>query len=93
MARKISKGSASPVRKMHRIRFVGPKNNVSMGMLAERLIELNLIEEAYVDVSENDFVAKVWFVAGRMPKYPSSYIAKYLSKDFGKVTSDYQYKR
>ncbi len=88
-----TKPSASNGGRHHEVRFRSPKAGVSMGELAKRLIELKLIDEAYVDSCEGGFVAKVRFAPGAKPKYPSSYIAKYVSKDFGKVMSNYQYKK
>ncbi len=71
--------------KLHRILFVGPKPGVRMEELAERLIELRLVQAIVLDEHEQGYLAKVWFFANSPPKNPAVYLSSQLSRDFGEV--------
>ena len=71
--------------KLHKLFFVGPKPNAIIDNLAERLIELRLVQEVFLEDHNSGYVAKIRFFAGSQPKRPESYIASLISKDYGKV--------
>ncbi len=68
-----------------RVLFRNPKASVSMEELAQRIIELNLVDEVLVGRFGDGFVAKIRFARGRMPERPETYVSKYISGDFGRV--------
>ena len=79
------RASASKKGKLHRIFFVGPKKNAVMDELAERLIELNFVQEVFLEDYNSGYVAKIRFFIDREPERPETYISKLVSKDFGAV--------
>jgi hypothetical protein len=83
--KKTTRNSGSNRGKLHKLFFVGPKDNVGMENLADRLIELKLVQEIFLDEYSNGYIAKVRFLADNEPKMPDVYIARHISKDFGRV--------
>ena len=78
-------GNSGARGRTHRFLFVGPKPNVRMEELAERLVELRLVQEIVLDEHERGYMAKVRFFQDNQPKDPSVYLSRQLSKDFGRV--------
>lgn len=69
--------------KLHKLFFVGPKPIGKIDILADRLIELNMVQEVFLEDHNSGYAAKVRFY--NEPKRPEAYIASNVSKDFGKV--------
>ena len=88
MTLQSKKASVTLLRRHHKVLFRNPKASVSMAELAQRIIALNFVYEVLVGSCKEGFIAKVWFLPGKTPKYPSSYIAKYVSRDFGSIMKD-----
>lgn len=80
-----AKPSESKKGKLHRLFFVGPKDNVAIDNLADRLIELRFVQEVFLEDHNGGYMAKVRFFPDTEPKMPEKYIATNISKDFGKV--------
>ena len=80
-----NKASVSLRGRHHKVLFRNPKANASMKELAQRIIELNLVDEVLVDRCGDGFVAKIRFAQGRRPERPETYVSKYISRDFGRV--------
>ena len=74
--------------KLHKLFFVGPKPNGIIDKLAERLIELRLVQEVFLEDHNSGYVAKIRFFEDKEPKRPEAYIASNISKDFGIVVKD-----
>ncbi|MCL4379586.1 MAG: hypothetical protein M1160_01285 [Candidatus Marsarchaeota archaeon] len=84
-----SKKASVNLRGRHRkVLFRNPKTGMSMEELAQRIIELNLVDEVLVDRFGDGFVAKIRFARGRMPERPETYVSKYISRDFGSIVKD-----
>ena len=83
--RKALRVSRSGGGRMHTVYFQNPKKNVAMDELAERLIELKLVTEVILNEEKDGYIAKLRFIPNREPKDPSLYIARCVSRDFGKV--------
>lgn len=81
----MAKPGASGKGKCYKLHFRNPKSNVTMIELAQRIIELNLVDKVSVNPNEDGFVADVWIAENSKLRYPHSYVAKYVSKDFGKI--------
>ncbi len=71
--------------KLHKLFFVGPKPNGIIERLADRLIELRLVQEVFLEDHNSGYVAKIRFFVEEEPERPETYIARHLSKDFGTV--------
>ena len=69
----------------HRILFMGPKSDIGIGHLAEKLVNMGLFEDLSVENRKNGYVARVKFFPGREPKRLSEYIAKNVDRKFGEV--------
>ncbi len=69
----------------HRILFVGPAPDLGPGDLAEKLVNLRLFEDIYVENHTKGYVARVKFFPGCEPKRPDEFIAKNVGKEFGLV--------
>ena len=85
MVGKQAKPSVSKKGKLHKLIFVGPKENGIIDDLAERLIELKLVQEVFLEDHNSGYLAKVRFFAETDPDKPEVYIARHVSKDFGNV--------
>ena len=81
----MKQDSASKRGRLHRIFFVGPKPNVAMDELAERLIALNFIQEVLLEDHRGGYVAKIRFFVDLEPERPETYISRLISRDFGAV--------
>ncbi len=80
-----TKASGSKEDGFHTILFVDPKPNTGLGDLAERLVNLRLFEDIYVESHKKGYVARVKFFPGCEPKRPDEYISKNIGKEFGMV--------
>jgi len=85
MGKNTTRTSVSKKGKLHKFFFVGPKDNVAIDNLADRLIELRFVQEVFLEDHNSGYVAKVRFFPDSEPKMPEKYIASNVSKDFGKV--------
>ena len=70
--------------KLHKLFFVGPKPNAIIDNLAERLIELRLVQEVFLEDHNSGYVAKIRFFE-EPKRSPEVYISSNISKDFGRV--------
>lgn len=85
MANKRAKPSGSKKGKLHKLFFVGPKDNVMIENLADRLIELRFVQEVFLEDHITGYKVMVRFFPENEPKRPETYITTNVSKDFGKV--------
>jgi hypothetical protein len=69
----------------HRILFVNPKSKVGPGDLAEKLVNLRLFEDIFVENHKKGYVARVKFFPGCEPKRPDKYISRNVGKEFGLI--------
>ena len=83
MGRKQTKVSESRVR--HRFHFRNPRN-WDMDMLAQRIIELRLVEEVILKDHDEGFHASVRFFGKLDPIRARAYIASNISRDYGEIT-------
>lgn len=85
MDRKRTKVSGSNKGRLHRLYFKGPKI-LDVEKLADRLLELELVEQVVIASHRDGYVARVRFWPGREPaRGVHWYIASNISKDFGEV--------
>ena len=83
MRRKQTKGSGSSVR--HRFHFRNPRN-LDIDKLAQRIVELRLVQDVILRDHEEGFHASVRFFGKLDPIRARAYIASNISKDYGEVT-------
>ena len=83
MERKQTKVSGSRTR--HRFHFRNPRN-LDMDKLAQRIIELRLVEDVILRDHDEGFHASVKFFGKLDPIRARAYIASNISKDYGEVT-------
>ena len=83
MRRKQTKGSGSSVR--HRFHFRNPRN-LDIDKLAQRIVELRLVQDVILRDHEEGFRASVRFFGKLDPIRARAYIASNISKDYGEVT-------
>ncbi len=69
----------------HKILFIDPKPTVGPGDLAERLVNLRLFEDIFVENHKKGYVARVRFFPGREPQNPDKYLIKNIGNDFGRI--------
>ena len=78
---------------MHRFYFIEPRQNADAEELAEKLISLKPVEEVFLTDGDYGFVVKTRFFKGDEPGDITKYIARNVSRRFGKVVSYYQYRK
>ena len=84
MGRKQTKVSDS-LTKSHRFLFRSPRD-FDMDRLAQRIIELRLVEDVILKDHEKGFHASVRFFGKLDPIRARAYIASNISRDYGEVT-------
>jgi DNA-binding Lrp family transcriptional regulator len=78
---------------LHGFYLVKPRHNANADELADKLIQLNSVEEVLLTEGDYGFLIKASFFDGEEPKNVTDYIAKNISSKFGKVVSYYQYSK
>jgi hypothetical protein len=71
--------------RLHKLFFADPKPNGVIEKLADRLIELRLVQEVFLEDHNSGYMAKIRFLEEEEPEKPEVYIARHISKDFGTV--------
>lgn len=76
---------------VHGFYFVRPRHRANADELADKLIQLNSVEEVLLTEGDYGFLVKAGFFRGEEPKDVMDYIAKNIDSRFGRVISHYQY--
>ncbi len=71
--------------RLQRFFFIMPRQDASMKELADRILELNLVEEVSLTEYDSGFIAKIRFDNSMPPKRVASYLSGYISKDYGRI--------
>ena len=78
---------------LHRFYLISPKQNLDAGLLAERLLSLEPVEEVFLTDGDFGYIVKARFSKEGEPKDVIRYIERHVDQRFGKVVSYYQYKK
>ena len=72
---------------LHKLYFLAPKQNADCDLLAEKLINLKLVEEVFLTGNDFGFVVRARFFSGKEPKNIKTYISRKISSRYGKIVS------
>ena len=77
---------------LHRFYLISPKQNLDAGLLAERLLSLEPVEEVFLTDGDFGYIVKARFSKEGEYEDTVDHIAKKLGSKFSKAVSYYQYR-